>query len=104
MLPAIEPRIKINLLYVAGMVFQKALPEADQINFVPRVRQPTLMINGEYDFYFPLETSQKPLYDLLGTTEEHKRHAIYPGTHFVPDKDLVRELIAWLDRYQGTRE
>ena len=52
-LPAIEPRIRVNLLYVAGLNFQRALPECDQINYVTRVTQPTLMLNGELDFFFP---------------------------------------------------
>jgi pimeloyl-ACP methyl ester carboxylesterase len=99
-LPAVEDRIRVNLLYVAGLLFQRALPEVDQINYVSRVRQPTLMINGEFDFFFPVETSQKPLHDLLGTPEEHKRYVVYPGSHAVPRAELVRELLDWLDRYQ----
>ena len=95
-LPAIETRIQVNLLYVAGMLFQRALPEVDQINYVGRVRQPTLMINGEFDFFFPVETSQKPLYDLLGTPEEDKKYVVYPGSHSVPRTELVRELLDWL--------
>jgi len=97
-LPAVETRIQVNLLYVAGMLFQRALPEADQINYVGRVRQPTLMINGEYDFFFPVETAQKPLYELLGAPAEDKRYVVYPGSHSVPRTELVRELLNWLDR------
>ena len=59
-LPAVEPRIKANVLYVAGLAFQRALPEVDQINYIGRVRQPTLILNGELDFFFPPETSQTP--------------------------------------------
>ncbi len=99
-LPAVEPRIQVNLLYVAGLLFQRALPEADQINYVGRVRQPTLMINGEFDFFFPVETAQKPLYDLLGTPQADKKYVVYPGSHAVPRTELVRELLEWLDRYQ----
>jgi len=99
-LPAIETRIQINLLYVAGMLFQRALPEVDQINYVGRVRQPTLMINGEFDFFFPVETSQKPLYELLGTPTGDKKYVVYPGSHSVPRVELVRELLDWLDQYQ----
>jgi dienelactone hydrolase len=99
-LPAVETRIQVNMLYVAGMLFQRALPEVDQINYVGRVRQPTLMINGEFDFFFPVETSQKPLYDLLGTPAEDKKYVVYPGSHSVPRVELVRELLDWLDRYQ----
>ena len=101
MLPAVEPRIKANVLYVAGMVFQRSLPEVDQINYVPRVTVPTLMINGELDFFFPLETSQKPLYDLLGAPPEHKRYVVYPGSHSAPWAAVGKETLDWLDRYLG---
>jgi dienelactone hydrolase len=100
-LPAVEPRIKVVMLYVAGLLFQRALPEVDQINYVGRVRQPTLMVNGEFDFFFPVDTAQKPLYDLLGAPEEDKRYVVYPGSHSVPRAELTRELLTWLDRYQG---
>jgi dienelactone hydrolase len=66
-MPAVEPRIRANVLYVAGLQFQRALPEADQINYITRVRQPTLILNGELDFFFPAETSQRPFFELLGT-------------------------------------
>jgi formylglycine-generating enzyme required for sulfatase activity/dienelactone hydrolase len=98
-LPAIEKRIKINVLYVAGLLFQRALPEVDQFHYVSRVTVPTVMINGEFDFFFPIETSQKPFYDLLGTPMEHKRYVVYPGSHSVPRQELIKEVLAWLDRY-----
>ncbi|MEJ2085550.1 MAG: SUMF1/EgtB/PvdO family nonheme iron enzyme [Acidobacteriota bacterium] len=98
-LPAIEERIKINVLYVAGLGFQRALPEVDQVNYVSRVTVPTVMINGEFDFFFPVETAQKPLYDLLGTPDEDKRYVVYPGSHAVPRRELIKEVLAWLDRY-----
>ena len=100
-LPAIEPRIKVNVLYVAGLCFQTALPESDQINYVTRVTQPTLMLNGELDFYFPLEHSQRPMFDLLGTPPEHKKRLTYERGHTVPKTELIRESLAWLDRYLG---
>ena len=80
-------------------MFQRALPEVDQIHYVSRVTAPTLMINGEFDFFFPVETSQKPFYDLLGTPVEHKRYVVYPGSHSVPRREQIKEVLAWLDRY-----
>ncbi len=100
-LPAIEPRIRANVLYVAGLHFQRTLPECDQVNYVTRVTQPTLMLNGELDFYFPPETSQRPMFDLLGTPPEHKRRLTFERGHTVPKPDLIRESLAWLDRYLG---
>lgn len=98
-----EPRFKAVVLHVAGLMFQRALPEVDQINYLPRVTQPTLMLNGELDFFFPVETSQKPMFELLGTAEEDKRYRVYPGGHSVPRVGVIREALAWLDRYLGGR-
>jgi len=100
-MPAIEERIKLVLLYVAGMDQTKAFPEADQINFLPRIIVPVLMMNGQYDYYFPVEASQKPMFDLLGTPPEHKRQVIYPSSHSVPRTELIKETLAWLDKYLG---
>ena len=72
-LPALEPRLKTNVMLVGGFYFQKTLPEVDQINFVSRVTIPTLMLNGRYDFFLPMETSQIPAFNLLGTPEKDKR-------------------------------
>ena len=81
-LPAVEPRIKANVLYVAGLMFQRALPEADQINYVTRVKQPTLILNGELDFFFPAETSQRPMFELLGTPRRSQEAARLPRRPF----------------------
>ena len=89
----------MNVLYVAGLLFQRALPEADQINYVTRVRQPTLILNGELDFFFPPETSQRPLFELLGTPAEHKKRLVFPGGHSVPRTEMIKESLLWLDRY-----
>ena len=77
------------------------MPEADPFNFAPRVRQPTLMLNGRYDFAFPVETSQLPLFQLLGTAASDKRQVIAEGGHWPPQDLLVKETIDWLDRYLG---
>ena len=72
-IPAVEKRIKVVVLNVGGMEMDKALPEVDQINYLPRVTQPVLMLNGKYDMYFPVESSQKPLFRFLGTAPDRKR-------------------------------
>ena len=92
------------MLYVAGLCFQRALPEADQLNYVRRVTQPTLMLNGELDFFFPAETSQRPMFDLLGTPPEHKKRLTYARGHTVPKPELIKESVAWLERYLGAVE
>jgi eukaryotic-like serine/threonine-protein kinase len=99
--PAVEKRIKVVVLNVGGMVMEKALPEADQINYLPRVTQPVLMLNGAYDMYFPVETSQKPMFRLLGTPPDQKKMLVYPSGHLVPANDFIKETLTWFDTYLG---
>ena len=57
------------------------------------------MLNGKYDVFFPLETSQKPMFDLLGTNNEDKKHYVYTSGHYVPRKKLISEHLSWLEKY-----
>ena len=100
-MPAVEKRIKVVVLNVGGMVMDKSLPEADQLNYLPRVTQPVLMLNGKYDMFFPVETSQKPMFNFLGTPKEHKKIIIYDVGHLVPRTDFVKETLLWYDKYLG---
>ncbi|HYC51645.1 MAG TPA: protein kinase [Gemmatimonadaceae bacterium] len=99
---AMEPRFKAAMLNVTGLKMERARSEVDPINFLPRIRLPLLMLNGRYDFYFPVETSQKPFFEYLGTPAEHKKWVIYPEAHTVPRTELMRETLAWLDKYLGS--
>ncbi|MFN0159254.1 MAG: protein kinase domain-containing protein [Bacteroidota bacterium] len=103
-IPAVEKRIKVNVLLVAGLLFQRSLPEAEPIHFLPRITSPVLMLNGKYDFFFPYETSQRPFFELIGTKKEDKKIIAYEGGHSVPRTQLVKETLGWLDRYFGVTE
>jgi dienelactone hydrolase len=100
-IPAVEKRIKAIVLNVGGMAMNRSLPEADQINFLPRVTQPILMLNGKHDMYFPIETSQKPMFDLLGTPGKDKKRIVFESGHLVPRTDFVKETLLWFDQYLG---
>ncbi len=100
-MPAVERRIRASVLVVAGMNFQRSLPEVDQLHYLRRIKIPVLMLNGKYDFFFPYGTSQLPFYQLLGTPKEDKKLFVYEGGHVVPRTDLVKESLAWLDHYLG---
>jgi dienelactone hydrolase len=100
-MPAVEKRIKVVVLNVGGMEMHKTLPEVDQINFIPRVTQPVLMLNGKHDMFFPVETSQKPMFNLLGTPAKDKKIVICESGHLVPRTEFVRESLMWLDKYLG---
>ena len=98
---SIEPRIKSAVLVAGGFDFGKALPEVDPLNFAPHVKVPVLMVNGRYDNGFPMETSQKPMFRSLGTPPANKRHVVFEAGH-IPPNDLTRkDVLDWLERYQG---
>jgi eukaryotic-like serine/threonine-protein kinase len=98
---AVEPRIKVAVLIVGGFYLQPALPEADPVNFAPRVTVPVLMLNGRFDFFFPTESSQEPMFNLLGTAADRKRRVVYDTSHTIPRTELVREVVQWMDRHLG---
>jgi eukaryotic-like serine/threonine-protein kinase len=98
---AIEPRFKVGILEVAGLKMAPMRPEVDPLNFLPRVRAAVLMLNGKYDHLFPIETSQAPFYDLLGTPPDRKKWVVDEGGHFVSRTLLISASLAWLDRFLG---
>jgi len=99
--PAIEKRLKAVVLSIGGMGMYKAFPEVDPLNFVTRIKQPVLMLNGEYDMYFPVETSQMPMFNFLGTPPADKKIIIYKTGHLVPRTELIKETLSWYDKYLG---
>jgi serine/threonine protein kinase/cephalosporin-C deacetylase-like acetyl esterase len=101
LLPALEDRLKALVLVSPGFWFQRRLPEADQINFAPHIKAPVLMLNGRYDFIFPVGSSQEPMFRLLGTPSEHKRHVLYDTGHDIPRNEMIKETLQWFDRYLG---
>ncbi|HSF18641.1 MAG TPA: dienelactone hydrolase family protein, partial [Vicinamibacteria bacterium] len=99
---AVENRFKTAILSSGGFYLSDALPEVYQLNFAPRVRIPVLMLNGRYDELFPLESSQLPMFHLLGASAVDKKHVIYEAGHEdFPRKEFVREILDWLDKYLG---
>jgi cephalosporin-C deacetylase-like acetyl esterase len=101
---ALEKRIKTGVLHNGGFLPYeelKSVPEADHINFAPRVTVPVLMLNGRYDYLFPVEVSQKPMFRLLGTPAEHKQYLLYDSEHNLPRNEMIRETLNWLDKYLG---
>ena len=100
---AVEPRLKAAVLLGGGLFFWKRAPEADPFNFAPRVHAPTLMINGRHDYFFEVEASQKPLFELLGTAPGDKLHLLFDSGHIASERDrYTAEILRWLDRYLGS--
>ncbi len=98
---ALEKRVKAGVFLVGGLYQNKRPPEVDMLNFAPRVKIPVLMINGRYDFFFPLDASQIPMFRLLGTPPQDKRHVLLDSGHLPPRDEFIKETLDWFDRYLG---
>ncbi|MEI6669659.1 MAG: protein kinase [Acidobacteriota bacterium] len=97
----IEQRFKAAVTMDGGIHGVVPLPEADPVNFAPRVRVPMLMLNGRLDVSFSVESSST-MFRLLGTPPGDKRQVFYDTTHGgIARKDEIRETLDWLDKYLG---
>jgi dienelactone hydrolase len=100
---ALEERFKAAVLLGGGLPYRALPPEADAVNYLSHVMVPVLLVGGRYDYLFPLESSQRPLFERLGTKPEDKRHVIFDAGHTqtFPRSELIREVLGWLDKYLG---
>jgi pimeloyl-ACP methyl ester carboxylesterase len=101
---ATEARIRAAVIIVGGLLMQEAQPMADPFHFLPRVRQPTVVVNARYDSFYPLETSGRPFFDYLGVPDDQKRFVVIDANHGVLSyarNQVVGEALSWLDEYLG---
>jgi pimeloyl-ACP methyl ester carboxylesterase len=89
-------------LLAGGFPEIRVQPEIDNINFAPRARMPLLMLNGRYDFDQSTDQQAKPMFRFWGAPEKDKRMVIYEAGHIPADlRDVIREILDWLDKYLG---
>ena len=62
---------------------------------------PFLMLVGRYDTLVRYDTSAQPMFNLVGTPDDHKLMKVYETDHIPPKSDYIAEILAWLDRYLG---
>jgi len=98
-----EQRLKAAVLVSVGLSFDPSLlPECNPFNFLPRFKVPTLMLCGRSDFFFPVETSQRPMLRLLGAPDKDKKLVLLDGAHFPSSiQPVIKETLDWFDRYLG---
>jgi pimeloyl-ACP methyl ester carboxylesterase len=67
------------------------------------MKKPVLMVNGRYDYTFPVDKAQDPLFRMLGTPPDEKKHVVLDTPHDVTEQrgDLVKVVLGWLDQYLG---
>jgi dienelactone hydrolase len=101
---AIEDRFAASILIAGGLAIPNPgrPPESLGHNFAPRSTVPVIMLNGRNDFWAPLETEIRPMFDMMGAPPEDKKLVLLEGGH-VPErpKDAIRPSLDWLDRYLG---
>jgi dienelactone hydrolase len=96
----VEERLKTVIFLDGGFVYEKPLPGANQSDFAARIKAPTLLISGNYDWIF---LGKDALLRLIGTPSAEKKLVYFDTPHDVSEQraDLIREVVAWLDRYLG---
>jgi formylglycine-generating enzyme required for sulfatase activity/pimeloyl-ACP methyl ester carboxylesterase len=96
-----EERIKTLILVSGAIYIPIAYPKPKALTQA-MTKVPVLMLNGKYDFIFPVKSHQKPLFDLIATPPEHKKHVIYDCGHLpLPRAPMMKEIFDWLEKYQG---
>ena len=91
------PKFKSAILIVGGLRSQKRHPEADPVNYLPRVKIPILMLNGKYDPIFPYDTSAEPMFKLFGTGVNNKKIITFESGHFVPGHEIIKYSVDWFN-------
>lgn len=99
----LQDRLKTVIFLDGGYFLQQPQAGVDQADFAPRMKKPVLMVNGRYDYTFPLASSQDPLFQMLGTPAAEKSHVVLDTPHDVTEQrpQLIKEVLGWLDRYLG---
>jgi formylglycine-generating enzyme required for sulfatase activity/dienelactone hydrolase len=101
-IPAVDKRVRVTVALLGGLAAAHTFPEVDQINYITRVTTPVLMINGRHDAIEPLESAQLPMFRLWGTPAADRKHVVFDTGHGpFPQNPLRKEVLDFLDRYQG---
>lgn len=94
---ALSSRIKLNI-FISGGVMNIGRPEARASNYLSRIKQPTLLINGKFDSIFG-EENIRTFFSHIGAKD--KALKLFDTDHIPPRTGMVSETIAWLDKYFG---
>jgi hypothetical protein len=97
---AVDGRFKAVVFQDGGFYDERPLPGTDQVDFAPRLTAPVLMVSGKYDWVLG---GKNVMLRLFGTPAADKRAVTFDTPHDVSEQrtDLIREVLAWLDKYLG---
>ena len=100
---ALEDRFQAAV-FLDGGFFLWPLPGGeDQTDFAPRMKKPVLMVNGKYDFTFPPDQAQAPMFEMIGTAPGDKYRKVLETPHDVAElkPELSKAVLGFLDKYLG---
>lgn len=107
MLPllAVEKRIGAAVLYSGGSGLRSDLPASEQTyNYLPRITQPVLMLNGRWDIDSPPDSQQR-LFELLGSPADLKKQVLFEAGHGnLPRFQVEKETLDWFGRHLGAAD
>ena len=93
---ATDTRYRAAVLLSGGYTkWHKNRPEIQAFHFTPEVKQPVLMMNGTSDQVFPVETSQKPMFNDLGSA--NKKHVLFSAHHIISAHEVFKTMTQWLE-------
>jgi len=100
---ALEERFQAVIFLDGGFFLNPAVAGRDQADFAPRLKKPVLMVNGRYDFTFPPDQSQMPMFRMIGTAPADKFRIVLETPHNVSQSkgELSKEVLWFLDKYFG---
>jgi dienelactone hydrolase len=100
---ALEDRFQAAVFLDGGFFLMAAAEGEDQVDFAPRMKKPVLMVNGKYDFTFPPDQSQAPMFGMIGTAPADKFRKVLETPHDVTElkPELSKEVLRFLDQYLG---
>jgi dienelactone hydrolase/type II secretory pathway pseudopilin PulG len=98
---AVEPRIGAAVL-IGGGVFPLNLPPSEEpFNYLPRTRQPVLMLSGRWDIDVSPD-AQEAMFRMLGTPPDRKERILFDTGHgWLPQNQFVGATLDWYDKYLG---
>ena len=85
-------------------VLAGANADLPRLMFLPRTVEPKpgqRLVTSGLDGVFPLETSQQPYFEFLGTPAADKRFVVVESGHCPSRDQFFREALPWLDRHLG---
>jgi eukaryotic-like serine/threonine-protein kinase len=99
---AAERRIGAAVLYSGGGGITRAPPTSAQaFNYLPRVTQPVLMLNGRWDIDSP-PAAQQRMFELLGAPADRKKQLLFDTGHGnLPRFQIEAATLEWLDQHLG---